>query len=202
MQLTLSKLWAQANGQDYVRAGAARAKVGDGTQEGPSAGGGLTGDGKVELSASPEEVWKLLLDPETLASVVPGCESLEQQGEDSFVAQVTIGVAGIKGTYAAEIELQDKVPPRSVRLIGKASGALGFGSGEGLVSLRPLEDGRTELAYSYQANVGGKVAAVGQRMLGTVTRLLISQFFRGFDRRLKSDGGEAGFLSRLFGRRG
>ncbi len=201
LPLTLNKIWAQANGEDYVRAGAARAKVGDGPHEDQGAGGGLTGGGNVELSATPEEVWKLLLDPDTLASVVPGCESLEQQGEDKFIAQVTIGVAGIKGTYDAEIELRDMVENTNVRLVGKASGALGFGNGEGLVSLKPLDDGRTMLSYSYQANVGGKVAAVGQRMLGTVTRLLIGQFFRGFERRLKSDGDQIGFLSRLFGRR-
>ena len=184
-----------------MRAGAARAKVGDGPDKDQGAGGGLTGGGNVELSATPEAVWKLLLDPDTLASVVPGCESLERQGEDKFIAQVTIGVAGIKGKYDAEIELRDMVENTNVRLVGKAFGALGFGNGEGLVSLKPLDDGRTILSYSYQANVGGKVAAVGQRMLGTVTRLLIGQFFRGFERRLKSDGDQIGFLSRLFGRR-
>ena len=73
--------------------------------------------------------------------------------------------------------------------MGKASGALGFGQGEGNVTLEAVGDCRARLTYSYRANVGGKVAAVGQRMLGTVTKLLIGQFFRGFDRRLTSSGG-------------
>ena len=204
LPLTLNKTWAKANGLEYERAGAARAKVGDGPREAGAVEGGLTGAGSVELSAAPEDVWALLLDPDTLAAVVPGCESLDQVDEDSFTAQVTIGVAGIKGVYNAEINLRDKQPPNSVRLVGKASGALGFGEGEGKVTLEAIGDGRTRLSYSYRANVGGKVAAVGQRMLGTVTKLLIGQFFRGFDRRLKSggednDGARRGFFGRLFG---
>ena len=202
LPLTLNKNWAAANGLPYARAGAAKSKVGDGPREEDSFEGGLTGDGSVELSAPPEEVWKLLLDPDTLAAVVPGCEELNQVGQDSFTAEVTIGVAGIKGVYSAEINLRDKVDAQSVRLVGKASGALGFGQGEGNVTLEAVGDCRTRLTYSYRANVGGKVAAVGQRMLGTVTKLLIGQFFRGFDRRLTSSGGGQtsgkGFFGRLF----
>lgn len=206
LPLTLNKNWAAANDLPYERAGAAKAKVGEGPQRGSSVEGGLTGEGSVELSAPPGDVWKLLLDPEMLAAVVPGCEALEQVGEDSFTAEVMIGVAGIKGIYSARIDLRDKVEGQGVRLVGKASGALGFGQGEGKVTLEAIGDGRTRLSYSYRANVGGKVAAVGQRMLGTVTKLLIGQFFRGFDRRLKSNGGDGspsggGIFNRLFGGR-
>jgi 2-furoyl-CoA dehydrogenase large subunit len=99
-----------------------------------------------------------------------------------------IGVAGIRGTYHAQIELRDKKEESSVHLIGKASGALGFGSGSGFVSLRPEVGGRTHLQYRYEADVGGKVAAVGQRMLGSVTRYLIAQFFHSLERRLRPGG--------------
>ncbi len=201
LPLTLNKTWALANGLLYERAGAARPKVGDGPQE-AGVEGGLIGEGSVELNAPPDAVWKLLLDPDTLASVVPGCEKLEQISPDSFRAEVVIGVAGIKGLYGAEIELREKVENRSVRLVGKASGALGFGRGEGWVKLESTGGGKTKLSYHYRANVGGKVAAVGQRMLGTVTKILIGQFFRGFDRRLKGDGSGSsggGIFKRLFG---
>ena len=205
LPLTLNKTWAKANGQEYHRAGATRAKVGEGPREAGAVEGGLTGEGSVELSAPPAVVWEMLLDPDALASVVPGCEKLEQVGEDSFTAEVVIGVAGIKGVYSAAIDLKDKIEPQSVRLVGKASGGLGFGEGEGRVTLEDLGNGKTKLSYSYRANVGGKVAAVGQRMLGTVTKLLIGQFFRGFERRLKSGGddggssGNPGFFRRMFG---
>lgn len=204
LPMTLNKTWAAANELPYERAGAARPKIGEGPAE-AGIEGGLTGKGSVELSAPPHDVWKLLLDPDTLAAVVPGCEELEQTSPDSFRAEVNIGVAGIKGVYAAEIELRDKKEPHSVRLVGKASGALGFGQGEGRVTLEAVGENRTKLSYTYRANVGGKVAAVGQRMLGTVTKILIGQFFRGLDRRLKGGGGDGGggskpgFFARLFG---
>ena len=76
--------------------------------------------------------------------------------------------------------MRDKIEGESVRLVGKASGGLGFGQSAGVVKLENISENRTRLSYSYSANVGGKVAAVGQRMLGTVTKLLIGQFFRGF----------------------
>jgi carbon monoxide dehydrogenase subunit G len=115
---------------------------------------------------------------------VPGCRNLTQDGLDRYRADVMIGVAGIRGLYAAEIELRDKREPHSVRLVAHASGALGFGSGEGDVTLAPLPDGGTRLTYRYWADVGGKVAAIGQRMLGTVTRLLVGEFFRSLERRI------------------
>ena len=195
LPLTLARTWALANGTPRARDGGAR----DVDAPAGSVDGSLTGEGEVELPASPRDVWRLLLDAETLAVVVPGCEKLERTGEDSYAAQVTIGVAGIRGSYDARIELCDKREAESLRLVGGASGALGFGEGEGFVRLEDAGGGRTRLRYSYRANVGGKVAAVGQRMLGTVTRILIGQFFRDLDRRFDTDGGRGGRLRRLWG---
>ena len=140
------------------------------------------------IPAPPSEVWRRLIDPVELAKIVPGCESLQQVGPDRYKAEVMIGVAGIRGVYAAEIELKDKQEPKSVRLVGQASGALGFGSGEGKVELAPVETG-TRLSYSYRADVGGKVAAVGQRLLGTVTRVLIAEFFGALERQIAPRAG-------------
>jgi 2-furoyl-CoA dehydrogenase large subunit len=137
-----------------------------------------------------EEVWRRLLDPSELAAIIPGCRGLTQDGPDRYSAQVVIGVAGIRGTYHVQIEMRDKKEESSVRLVGKAFGALGFGSGLGFVSLQPEAGGRTRLQYRYEADVGGKVAAVGQRMLGSVTRYLIAQFFHSLERRLRPAGGE------------
>ena len=75
------------------------------------------------LSAPVEDVWRRLLDPRELAAIIPGCRGLTQDGPDSYSAQVVIGVAGIRGTYQARIELRDKREGSSLRLIGKASGA-------------------------------------------------------------------------------
>jgi 2-furoyl-CoA dehydrogenase large subunit len=132
-----------------------------------------------------EEVWRRLLDPSELGAIIPGCRGLTQDGPDSYSAQVVIGVAGVRGTYQAQIELRDKREGSSLRLVGKASGALGFGTGSGFVSLRPEAGGRTRLEYRYEADIGGKVAAVGQRMLGSVMRYLIAQFFHSLERRIR-----------------
>ena len=119
---------------------------------------------------------------------MPGCKTLQQIGPDRYRAEVMIGVAGIRGLYAAEIELKDKQEPVSVRLVGKATGALGFGAGQGVVMLAP-QDGGTRLTYTYGADVGGKLAAVGQRLLATVTRVLIAEFFGALQRRIAPRAG-------------
>ena len=198
LPLTLNKVWDLAEGRKHERVGAARPKQGKGPAE---ADGGLRGEGEVIVGAPREAVWDLLLDPEILASVVPGCESLERTGADRFSATVSIGVAGIRGTYRAGIEIEDKKPPESMRLLGRAHGPLGFGDGVGEVTLYDDGAGGTRLVYSYRANVGGKVAAVGQRMLGSVTSILIGQFFKGLERHLSGDApsGPARWWTRLIG---
>jgi 2-furoyl-CoA dehydrogenase large subunit len=195
LPLTLQRVWSLANG------GPARIKAAaPQTTERPSSiAGGLTGDGEVTLSAPPAEVWHRLIDPNELAAIVPGCRTLTQDGPDRYRAEVLIGVAGIRGLYKVEIELHDKREPHAVRLVARASGALGFGAGEGDVTLSALPDGGTRLSYRYRADVGGKVAAVGQRMLGTVTRLLIAEFFRALERRIAP--ARVPLWQRLFGRK-
>ena len=148
----------------------------------------LTGKGEVTLSARVEEVWRRLLDPSELAAIIPGCRSLTQDGPDRYSAQVVIGVAGIRGIYHARVEIRDKAEGKSLRLVGSAFGPLGFGSGSGIVDLQPKADGRTRLAYRYEAQLGGKLAAVGQRMLGSVMRYLIAQFFHSLERRVRPAG--------------
>jgi 2-furoyl-CoA dehydrogenase large subunit len=198
LPLTLQRVWALANDVNLTPR-APRNK------EAQLPEGGLRGEGEVRISAPPAEVWRRLIDPTELAAIVPGCERLQQNGPDRYTAEVTIGVAGVRGRYHAEIELKDKQEPSSVRLVGKASGALGFGSGQGIVTLAPAEGG-TLLTYTYRAEVGGKVAAVGQRLLGTVTRVLIAEFFGALERRIAPSSGPtmprwlAMFLAMLRGR--
>ena len=176
LPLTLQRVWALANEVQPAQRPAKSAQA-------ARLAGGLRGEGAVTMPAPPSEVWRRLIDPAELARIVPGCKSLEQVGPDRYRAEVMIGVAGIRGLYAAQIELTDKQEPVSLRLVGKATGALGFGSGEGVVTLTPQEGG-TRLTYSYGADVGGKLAAVGQRLLATVTRVLIAEFFGALQRRI------------------
>jgi 2-furoyl-CoA dehydrogenase large subunit len=181
LPLNRHRIWALANGRDPSERQPAATEAGSAQADRSSA---LTGEGEVLIAAPVAEVWRRLIDPQELAAIVPGCRSLIQEGPDRYRAQVVIGVAGIRGAYDAEIEMRDKREGDSVRLVGKATGALGFGAGTGFVTLAQQEDGRTKLSYRFEADIGGKVAAVGQRMLGSVTRLLIAQFFRALEKRV------------------
>lgn len=181
LPLTLRRVWLLANGKSPRIRAAASTTADLPRQQTP---GALTGEGEAVVSAPAGEVWRRLTDPQELAAIVPGCRRLVQDAPDRYSGEVLIGVAGIRGLYAVEIEMRDKREPASLRLLGKASGALGYGSGEGFVTLSAEADGRTRLHYRYEASIGGKVAGFGQRMLGTVTRLLIAEFFRSLERRI------------------
>ena len=84
----------------------------------------------------------MLLDPETLKAVIPGCRSVEKISDTHFRADVTLGIGPVTGRYRANVKLSDLDPPRAVTLGGAAEGALGFGSGEGRITLEPDGDGR------------------------------------------------------------
>jgi 2-furoyl-CoA dehydrogenase large subunit len=178
LPLTRQRVWSLANGRAVKVTPGGRPKVG-GAQ--PISPGALTGEGEVMLTAPPSEIWRRLTDPRDLAKIVPGCRTLVQDRPDSYRAEVMIGVAGIRGLYTAHIELHDQQKPLSLRLTGRATGALGHGSGESIVTLQATPSGGSRLSYRYSADVGGKLAAVGHRMLGTVARLLISEFFRSLE---------------------
>ncbi len=162
-------------------------------------GKGLHGEGSAIIALPPQELWNLLLDVDVLASVIPGVHSVDKIGQHGFRADVSLGVGPVRGRYKANVELTDLAPPHSVTLRGGASGALGAASGEGRIDLQPTEGG-TRLSYRYEAEIGGKVAAVGGRLLDAAARVVIRQFFEALARRAR--GGEsASWFSRFLGRR-
>lgn len=170
------------------------------SQPAPSGGRALHGEGTAEISLPPQEVWNLLLDVDVLASIIPGAHSVERAGAHGFQADVSLGVGPVKGRYRAKVDLTDLDPPAGVTLRGGASGALGFASGEGRVELAAIEGG-TRLSYRYRAEIGGKVASIGGRLLDAAARVVIRQFFEALARRA---GGprKGGWFARLFRRRG
>ncbi len=157
----------------------------------------IRGQGKAHIRVPPEDAWKTLLSPETLAAVIPGCKSLEVPEPDHFTGRVKIGIGPVRGEYRFEVRLRDMDPPRSVRLVGSGTGSLGAGSGEGLISLVPDGAGGTELHYQYCAEASGKVAAVGGRMLDAAARMLARQFFEAL---AKETGGELARASGIWTR--
>jgi 2-furoyl-CoA dehydrogenase large subunit len=144
-------------------------------------GKALAARGTVPLAATPEAVFRVLLDPVALAKVIPGCNALQPAGENRYRADVSVGVGMIKARYAAEVALSELDPPRSLRLAGSGLSAVGSARGSGLVTLEASGDG-TLLSYDYSAEVSGKVAAVGSRMLEGAAKIVLNQLFEQLGR--------------------
>jgi carbon monoxide dehydrogenase subunit G len=141
--------------------------------------------GAVTLPASLEQVWALLNDPARLARLLPGCERLEPDGPDRYKAAVKFGIAAISGKYAGTLEFAHKKPPHSLVLKMDGKGLPGFVQGEGRIHLAAT-GADTELTYSGEAQVGGLIASVGQRMLDAAARKIVQQFFESAKAELAS----------------
>jgi 2-furoyl-CoA dehydrogenase large subunit len=147
-------------------------------------GRALSGTGLVRVAAPVATVWRALLEPQTLASIIPGCEAFEAMSATHFCARVALGIGPVQGRYRAEVRLADLVPARSATLAGSASGGLGWVTGTGMLTLAEEGAHATVVAYSYQAEVGGKAAAIGGRLLDAATRAAVRQFFEALARRI------------------
>jgi 2-furoyl-CoA dehydrogenase large subunit len=145
----------------------------------------MRGEGSFEVAAPPAAVWRALLDPDSLKAVIPGCHDLRKTGENDYVADVSLGVGPVRGRFTATVGLSDLVTETSGRIGGALTGPLGSASGSGLLRLSPSEAG-TRIDYDYTVAIGGKVAAVGGRLLDGATQVIIRQFFERLGRRLAS----------------
>ncbi|MGA8156644.1 MAG: molybdopterin cofactor-binding domain-containing protein [Rhodoplanes sp.] len=137
----------------------------------------LSGSGTQTVPASPEVIWRALLDPTVLARVIPGCHALDQTGPNEYRADVSLGVGIVKGRFTARVALTDLDPPRAATLSGGLDGSLGSTIGHGRMRLTP-QGAATQIDYDYVVEISGKAAAVGGRMLDGATKVLISQFFQ------------------------
>ncbi len=141
--------------------------------------------GTAILPAPPAEVWSLLTDASRLSRLLPGCERLEPDGKDRYKAAVKFGIAAISGKYAGTLEFAQKKPPHSLMLRMDGKGLPGFVKGEGRIELTAKDHG-TALTYSGEAQVGGLIASVGQRMLDAAARKIVQQFFESAKAELAS----------------
>jgi uncharacterized protein len=138
-------------------------------------------DGSAVLSADPERVWSVITDPAVLARTIPGCESLEQVGDDEYRMNVSVGVGAIRGTYAGEVKLTDQQRPSSYVMHASGAGAPGNARATVTINLEQADGGKTNLTYSADAVIGGPVAGVGQRMITGVAKRMAGQFFKAID---------------------
>lgn len=143
-------------------------------------------EGEYVFDGPREEVWEIIRDPELLATALPGTQSLEQVSESEYTGQMHMRIGPVAGVFAGKIVVSDEVPPESCTLTVDGKGAPGFGSGTGHVHLLELEDGKTLLKYDGDMQVGGKIAGVGQRLIDTASRSLISQGLESLNNALKA----------------
>lgn len=138
-------------------------------------------EGSAVLSGDPEKVWSVITDPAVLARTIPGCETLEQVGDDEYKMNVSVGVGAIRGTYAGEVKLADKQHPTSYVMHASGAGAPGNARAQVTINLEQAGDEKTNLTYSADAVIGGPVAGVGQRMITGVAKRMAGQFFTAID---------------------
>lgn len=137
-------------------------------------------DGEFQLSAAREKVWEALNDTDVLKECIPGCEELDKLSETQFAALVRAKVGPVNAKFKTEIELQDVKPPESYSLVAKSKGgAAGMGEGVARVQLNETGEG-TELNYSVDFKVQGKLAQIGSRLLMNVIQKMSNEFFSKF----------------------
>jgi carbon monoxide dehydrogenase subunit G len=140
--------------------------------------------GEQRIPASREKVWAALNDPEVLKASIPGCESFEKTADNAFAARVTAKVGPVKSTFNGQVTLADIKPPESYTIRGEGKGgAAGFAKGGANVSLRADGDA-TILAYEAKADVGGKLAQLGSRLIDGTAKKMADQFFTNFAERV------------------
>jgi len=132
--------------------------------------------GSHRLPFPPEESYAKLQDPELLAKTIPGCESLEKIGDDEYRMKMKMALAAVSGAFEGKIRIADRNPPESFRLLVEGSGKIGFVKGEGLLKFSAAEGG-TEVTYDGDVQVGGTIAAVGQRLVDATSKTMIRKFF-------------------------
>ncbi len=128
-------------------------------------------------NASRDAVWDSLTNPDRIAECLPGCDKLEQIDEHGYRMNIEVGIGAIRSSYKGTVHLKDFSPPSAYSLKVRGTGSAGFMEGVGNIHVDEAGDG-VRVRYSGDVSVGGKIAALGQRMVGGAARMVIGQFFK------------------------
>src|SRR6202171_549792 len=160
------------------------------------------------IPASKEKVWAALNDPAVLKQCIPGCQSLEMSAPTEMTATVVFKVGPVKATVGGKVTLSDLDPPNSYRISGEGSGGVaGFAKGGAAVRLESESPEVTILYYDVDAQIGGKLAQLGARLIDSTAKRLAGEFFASFgevvggaaDVPVEVDAAPKGWLGRLTG---
>jgi len=143
--------------------------------------------GSYQINLEKQKVWEALNDPNILQQAIPGCEEFKKDSETKFIAKATNKIGPFNASFTGEVELKDLNPPNSYKITGSGNSPVGFASGEAKVKLEDHEGG-TKLIYEVEANVGGKIAQVGARLIDMTAKKMADIFFGKFSELISPKG--------------
>ena len=141
--------------------------------------------GTYQINLEKQKVWEALNNPEILKQAIPGCEEFIKKSDTEFTATAKNKIGPFNASFTGDIELKDIDAPNSYKITGSGNSPVGFASGEASVKLEEKE-GTTELIYSVEANVGGKIAQVGSRLIDMTAKKMADVFFGKFSELISS----------------
>jgi carbon monoxide dehydrogenase subunit G len=145
--------------------------------------------GSYQIKLEKQKVWEALNNPEILKQAIPGCEEFTKKSDTEFTATAKNKIGPFNASFTGDIQLKDIDAPNSYKITGSGNSPVGFASGEASVKLEGKE-GTTELIYSVEANVGGKIAQVGSRLIDMTAKKMADVFFGKFSEIISSTNAE------------
>ncbi|MDE2859438.1 MAG: carbon monoxide dehydrogenase subunit G [Chloroflexota bacterium] len=142
-------------------------------------------EGSYEFEFERELVWDVLMDIDVLGSIIPGSKGLQEIGENKYESKLAVRVGPVNGKFESQFELVDVTAPESYRLIVEGKGPAGHVTGEGEIRLAQ-ENGRTVMRYAGDARIGGKIAAVGQRLLDVAAKQIAKQALKKLSKQIEA----------------
>jgi carbon monoxide dehydrogenase subunit G len=148
--------------------------------------------GERRIPAPRQRVWEALNDPEMLRAAIPGCESVTRTADDAFEAKLALKIGPMAAKFGAKVKLENVNAPASYTISGEGNGgAMGFAKGGADVALEEVGPEETLLTYSVKAQVGGKMAQLGARLIDSTAKQMSDQFFNRFAAALSPPAPEA-----------
>lgn len=146
--------------------------------------------GTSQLPFPPEKAYDLMQDPAMLALAIPGCNSLEKTGDNEYKLSLKMALASLSGQFEGKVTLTEPNRPYSFKMLVEGTGKIGFVKGEGVIKLSGLGDGisitsaitATGIEFEGDAQIGGSIATVGQRMIDTTSKMMVKQFFKKLEK--------------------
>lgn len=134
-------------------------------------------EGSHTMPGSPSEIYALMMDPKILADCIPGCQELVQEAEGVYAMKMKVALAALSGDFTGKVAIEDPVPGEGYKMRVEGKGRLGFMNGVGQIRFSEEKPGETNIDFAGDVQIGGTMAAVGQRLIDTTARMMIRRFF-------------------------